>query len=500
MVGCPNSEPLISNVQYRQYSIPKFVRTGKVPISIMKLSQTGADTIGTFEANFVSQGQYAVVVAEKQIGKIGVFLLDEKDMKSSAFLPAVSIEQRYSEVRLVNLSSSSVNAIKLPKDSISHDLPSDFIGKYYKISSCSSNSKDAVKIEADKVLSHQFTTSFEVLEKYTIVVADSSGNPAKSSVLVPPSRITNLNGNSSIRVINLAYKYPTFDLAIASRSNTNDPLGYSSGTSLSKAQKYATISSPVIISPGELPISLFTTYSPVELLNTTLANIEADKEYLIIITNDQNGKIKMNLVEDNEENTQIKNIEETSFIQIINSVSRSGHAQISIGSLIPNAKLYFANTLATNIQIKDQNISFTINGITKVVNFLPKINSRYSLILCGDKDNPDYLLLENEIKPINKTVAERRFVNASQDLNSIWLVESIIKDTIPSANLVFKDFTFYDIMDKVKRYTFYFFNPDTKKSLMSFEIDVTLGKRYTLIFTGTSKNKFGYSVMQIQEY
>jgi hypothetical protein len=208
----------------------------------------------------------------------------------------------------------------------------------------------------------------------------------------------------------------------------------------------------------------------------------------------------MNLVEDNEENTQIKNIEETSFIQIINSVSRSGHAQISIGSSIPNAKLYFANTLATNIQIKDQNISFTINGITKVVNFLPKINSRYSLILCGDKDNPDYLLLENEIKPINKTVAERRFVNASQDLNSIWLVESIIKDTIPSANLVFKDFTFYDIMDKVKRYTFYFFNPDTKKSLMSFEIDVTLGKRYTLIFAGTSKNKFGYSVMQIQEY
>jgi len=74
--------------------------------------------------------------------------------------------------------------------------------------------------------------------------------------------------------------------------------------------------------------------------------------------------------------------------------------------------------------------------------------------------------LENPIKPIDLAISERRFVNASQDLSSVWVVDNInSKEVVPFANLVFKDYTSYDFMDKAKRYTFYFYNSNPVKRL-----------------------------------
>lgn len=500
LIGCPNSEPLFIGTRYREITLPKFIRTGKVPISITKLSAEGTELIGTYEVNLEIQGQYAIVISENQSSSINVMFLNEKELESKAFNSAVPIEQRFSEVRLINLSSQSVTATKLPGDVISLDLPSEKIGKYVKITACSSNSKDSVSILSGNTLAHEFSASFEVLERYSIIVADNGSKLASNSVLVPPSRILSLKGNSAVRVVNLADKYSTFDLSVSSRNKIGDSLGYTSGTSLAKALKYGTISGSVLLDPGELPLALFTTYSPVELLKTSITQIEANKEYLIIVTNDSKGDLKLNLVENNTEDIDLSKIEESSFIQIVNAASRNLFANINVDNSITNAKLYRANTLATNVKVKAQEISFTINGIKKVINFEPKIDTRYSLILSGDKENPDYILLENKIRPIDRSKAERRFVNASSDFQTIWVVENITKDTIPFALLQYKENTFFDYMDKVKRYTYYFFNPDTKKSITNFVIDVTLGKRYTLVFSGTNKDKFGFSVIQIQEY
>lgn len=500
LVGCPNSDPLFSNVPYRACTIPTFIRTGKVPISILKISKGISEVVGTYEADLITQGQYAVVIGQDQTGNVGVYILDEKDLKSSGFHPAIRIEQRFANIRLINLSSTPVSAVKTPSEVIAQDLQTNYTGNYSVVSSCNSNAKDSVVFLSNNSFATNYTYSFEVLEKYSFVIGDSANKPANNAVLVPPSRISNLNGKSAIRVINLAWNYSSLDLSVASRQDNTDSLGFSAGLSLAKTLKFGTISSSVIITPGNIPLALFTSFSPVELLLTSITYIEANKEYLIIISNDASGNITMKLVESNNENSQVQNIENTSFIQIINSISRSNKVQLTLTGLIDNAKLYYTNTLATNIKITNQNITFLVNGISKTVTFTPKISSRYSLILCGDKDNPDFLLLENDIKAVDTRFAERRFVNASQDLTSIWVVENITKDTIPSSNLIFKDFSPFDLMDKAKRYTFYFFDPETKKKILSFDIDITLGKRYTMIFAGTNKDKFGYSVMEIQEY
>ncbi len=202
MVGCPNSDPIISQIRYRQTSIPTFIRTGKVPISITKYSASGNELIGTFEADLVSQGQYAVITIEQKDGSVGVYLLDEKNKQTSALSPAVSIQERYSDVRMINLSKSPVTGIKFPGDVIAQDLQSNYIGKYNQITACASNSRDSVIVRAIIRQLIHLHHHLRFWKNITLVVADSADMTARTSVLVPPSRITSLNGNSSVRVIN----------------------------------------------------------------------------------------------------------------------------------------------------------------------------------------------------------------------------------------------------------------------------------------------------------
>jgi len=501
MVGCPNTPPLIAAVGYRQTSSPEFLRTGIVPISIIKHSIGGNELVGTYQTNLEVKGQYACVVLEKQDGSIGIFFLDEMNTTTTTFDKAQEINERFATIRTVNLSNSSLTAIKLPGDVIAQDFQSNYIGNYSQISACSSNTVDSLIILDGNSTTTSLTSSLEVLRNYTLVIADSLSVIGKKAVLVPPSDEIIESGYSSIRVINLAANYPTIDLSISSKSNPLDSLGYSAGISLAKKLNYGTVSSSVQISSGNIPLALFTTFSPVQLLKTLNGYVEADKNYLIVISNDFSGNLRLNLIEDSQVNQPLQNLNETSFIQIINSIARTQKINLTIGDKIPAAKLHYANTIATNLETTQQQISVDVNGKQLNINFTPEIDKRYCLVLTGDIDNPDYLLIGNTLSEPNFSVAQRRFVNASNDLPSVWVVDDVSnEEIIPFANLIYKDYTFYDIMDKAKRYTYYFYNPDTKEEIVSFDIDVTLGKRYILIFAGTSKNKFGYSVMQIQEY
>jgi hypothetical protein len=499
IVGGPNAQPLIQNIRYRECSVPSFIRAGRVAVTVMQNSNQGSQTIGTFALNLESKGQYSLVTVKKNDESTGIYLLDENDLSANALIPAELIKQQNAEIRLINLSSASVSVRKEPNIDIATDKPVNFIDNYKQIITSTDTSKDHIEILNGNNIVNTFTTSLEVLEKYSLIIADSADFKSKSYVLVPPSRVVNLEGKSLIRVVNLASNLQTLDLSIASRSSSTGNLGYSSGTSLAKALKFANISQGLLIEPGELPLTLFTTYSPVEMLYSAITKIEANKEYLIVITNHPNS-FQIHIIENTEENKTTDAIKESSFIQIINSIARSSFASLNINNKIPSAKVYFANTIATNLPAEEVSIDFSINDKNKNIKFTPNLKSRYTLILTGDKDDPDYVLIENKISPINKLMAEKRFINASKDFQSVWEVESILKDTIPSADLIYKDYTPYNSMDKSKKYTFYFFNPSTKKLILNYSLDVTLGKRYSLIFTGTNKDKFGYSIIQVQEY
>ena len=175
-------------------------------------------------------------------------MLDELNPTATNFSKAIEINERFSNIRMVNLSNTSLSAIKLPGDVIAQDIQANHIGNFTQITACSNNSVDSLIVLNGNTTTTLITSSLEVLRDYTLVVADSSSEIGKKAILVSPSDEIIENGYSSIKVINLASKYQTIDLSISSRSNLQDSLGYSAGISLAKALKYGTV--PVLINDG----------------------------------------------------------------------------------------------------------------------------------------------------------------------------------------------------------------------------------------------------------
>jgi hypothetical protein len=498
-MGCPNANPLISGINYRHVSQPSFISTGDVPISILQTHNGVTTVLGTYKVPIVSRGQYVAIVMKDKDGQIKLYILDELNLQNNAFFPAEIITSKQSFIRTINLSSDNISIIKDPSEVIAANLASNSISNYQQTSACTSNVLDSLIIQSNNTYSTSYKYSFNVLSNYSLIVADSAGYKANNLVVVPPSPISNLNGQTSLRFVNLAWSLKVLDVAMSSRQNDSSASGYTAGISLAKQLPYGQISNLSILPAGEIPLSVFTSFVPYQLLSNTFINTQPNKDYVIVITNDAQGNLILSIVESSEQNSNINFLQSSSFVQVINAIARTGNINISIGNYFQNAQLYYGNTIATNIPFQNNTISYSYGNVSNTIPISPQPNNRYTVILCGDKDSPDYIILENPISVQNPNLADIRFVNCSNDFSSISVTDNITNNYV-IAELNYKVTTsFYDL-DKSKRYTYYFLNTANMKQINSFDFDITFGKRYTILFAGTNKNNFGYNIIMVQEY
>jgi hypothetical protein len=498
-IGCPNSQFIFSNVRYKNVTSPAFIRTGSVPISIISSNNSNSKVLGTYTVNIKAKGQYAAIVFLDKNGNPSFYFLDELNLQTDAFSPAQIVEDKISAIRMINLSSTTIDAIKNPANPIATNINQNYIANYSTIKACESNSLDSIIIQANNFYSSSASYSFEVMKNYSIIVSDSASQKASKIVIVPPLNFNNFNNKSIIRCVNLAWKFPELDVALSSRKiDTGN--GFSSGEILARKLQYGQVGNYFSINSGLLPISVFTSSAPFQMLQNALANVEPNKDYLLILTNDDNGNVKLNLTESSDEDKQITFLENTSFVQIINAISRSSKIFLSVGDLIPSATLFYGNILATNLPLKNIDLKFTVNGQNKAISLQPNANYRYSIILCGDIDNPDYVVFENPIENANLNVASVRFINASNSLNSISITNKIQEQPVFFAELNFKSSTFYYDLNSAKRYSYFFYDTEKSTKIANIDFDITFGKKYTIIFAGTNKDSFGYNIMMIQDY
>lgn len=499
ILGCPSSLPLFSNVRYLQQTAPSFVRTGTIAFSIISHNEGSPEIVGTYSISTKERGQYAIVIGKNSNGTIGIYTLDELELSENSFKPAQIINQKYTNLKSINISNENVSVIHNNDYVVVENQSKQNISKNHQIVACESQSKDTISIFINNKIVNEFTYSFEVLENYLLVVADSGNKLATKTIIIPPARVANYQNKSLIRVLNLAWDYRNIDVSIGSRQDNSSLLGYSSGIALVRNLEYGKYSEPILINEGSIPLSIFTSFEPSEMIDNSNSNISKNKEYLLVVTQDQNGKLLKYMIETELENAEIQNISKTSFVQILNAILDADLVNISINNEILNGKLYFTNVLATNLLFTNNNIS--VKSDKSEINLIlnPKSDHRYTLIICGTSTNIDYVLLENKIEKTNPLFAQIRFINTIQDIPNISVVENI-KDTSVIARLPFKEYTFYSNLDKIKRYTYYFFDDVTKKSFLNFNFETTLGKKYSLILAGGSKTKNKYSSILIQEY
>jgi len=259
--------------------------------------------------------------------------------------------------------------------------------------------------------------------------------------------------------------------------------------------------------PGKAPITLYSSTSPQRLLGAFVGEFEANRSYLVIISNNSSGSIKISVLDENGDESNVSYLEEGAYVQIGHLVPELDELIFSIENILPNAKLFFQNSLATVIPLG-------INKITAGNNELPINTSnktRDILVFAGDKNNTDILHIQSQPLAYNPGAFQRRFINAAKDISLLQIYDNdpikfptlppIVTDlsygTVSEPSAVFLD----------RRFSYFFYN-QTKEDLLKQinDISMSFGKNYTVVFGGNNKilsNKpitYNYNIIIFQEY
>ncbi|MGC8956796.1 MAG: hypothetical protein ACP5LT_03100 [Candidatus Kapaibacteriota bacterium] len=488
--GCPNGKPLVSNVPYFSYPFLQTIPYGNYIFSIVVNNGIQSNLVNIYSIDFQEDKEYTLFFAEKPNGTKGLFLLDDYDTTSTALIELQPISERSAFLRIANFSSESVSVTKIPSNILVENLGSFKLTQFLSLPACQSDFLDTLE-----VVSNSGTTllnySFDVFKKYTLLVFDSAESRKKLSIVPPVQLNKPSTGFAVVRVFNALDTDFAITLSMGAR-NKDNAVGFTSGEALAVNLKSRRLSEPVLIEPGYLPLTLFSSTEPTFLIKSIYTNVNANESYLIVVFKSPDGNIQLSAVNDNLADAEIHLLDKGCFFQFLNASNENQVLNLSLGNYLTSVKLSFKESFAT---VLPQNF----NQI--------EINGKFYQIALDSNKNGTYIvsrsldLFDISIPPMGteRNSLRRRFFNASSDIESA----SVYYDTLKQ-NVVVNDLKYGSASDVVKvfqerKFSLVFFDNKTGNMISQFnDIFLSLGKNYTIVFAG-SRNK-GYSLIVMQEY
>ncbi len=499
-LGCQNGITLTSSLYYRKFTIASIVHVGEVPISITK-HRGGIDSlVGLFAFNFAEQGQYTIIIKSNNIGGEEILLLNDLDETTGALSYPTAIDERYSKIRTLNFSSAPVSIKKAPEEVIVDGTIPNFIESYKKISACNTIDKDTLFIESGGQRTASFTTSFEVLEKYSIAVFDSAGNKAAKAVVIPPARLAeSLGERAVVRVLNGDYLRDGLTVSLGAREIPNAKgedleRGFRSGETLASRIAFGKLSGYSLLNPGVLPIAVFTAAEPAKLVTAARVNIEQGKQYLIVVHTQPDGKERITIVEESAENQVLEPQPEGVFVQAVHGTAGKDFIKLEFPGLFSQAKLNYGGSLATILEAGTESVK--IDGIAHSITATSE--DRVILISTGTKEAQEIFDITSPPLFAESNYFVRRYINASKEIN---LLNAMINDSLViMPNIQYKTRSSFEKIYREKKFSLFFQNSENGKNLTRIDdLFLTYGKTFSLIFIGDSRYA-GYSLIVQQEY
>jgi hypothetical protein len=504
-LGCQNGEQLFSNVDYMKIpSSNDKVPIGNTAVTLVQRENSTDNVIGLFELNLVRNEQYTLIVYKKDDGEPGLMFIDDKDLTVDAQILPPIIPEKVTYIRSVNYRSEPIDFVKNGTEIIAQGLTAGSIGNYVEVGACQSLDQDLLQTVIDGDTVHSLYTSLEVLSDYSAFTFDIGIPDTAITVLAPPVKLD--PEYSTIRVIHAATQLSelTVSLAARNRFEMNEDKteiiidGYQSGTYLTTDISFSEISDPVRIQEGWGPITIFTNTSPINLIHMGVTEFVKNKEYILVITNDDQGNPLLSVIADGDENKAIKYIDEGVFAQFVHLVPGELQLEYRIPPIVESGGLFYTGGLATVLPAGNHTIY--ANGVPLDIEAIQ--GERIFVIAAGEKDNIE--LIYNNYPPIESGLIEnkRRFVNASNEVQLLNVkfdstAESYVSEDIPYRNT---SSTASDTLDR--KISMYFFDVSQNKFL--FRIDppaFVKGKGYTIIAGGKEAAEFwGYTSVILQEY
>jgi hypothetical protein len=490
--GCPNGTPLVSNIPYFSYPLLKTIPYGNYTVSVLLHINNTTTLYNIYSLKFLEDNEFTIFFAEKRDGSYGLFLYNDYDTTASTLIELTPVSVRVSYLRTVNFSSQAISIKKLPNENIAEDIGSYACTKYLPLSACESNLLDTIEITSSDGNSNQVGYSFEVNKRYTLLVFDSVQNKQKI-ILVPEVNIKEATtGKAVVRVVNALDTAFAITLSLGAR---NVQQGVKSGEVLATNLKSNKISNPAVISPGYLPMTLFSSTESSFLLKTTFATVLPDKSYLVIIYKNVNNDIGIVILPDELESTQVSELGKGCFIQFLNAYPESPSSTISFSSFVENVVLNYKESFATVLP-QDVN-QITINGSAYPLSLDTARMGMF--IFSGNASTKDLFDISSPSMGNELNSYRRRFFNAASDVEKIGIYYDSLKQKVVVSELIYGNSSPIEKVFLERKFALVFFDNVSGKVISQYtDIFLSFGKNYTLVFSG-NKTK-GYSLIVVQEY
>lgn len=494
--GCPGGENITNSpIKYMDYTSAEQLKAGEEYVfSVVKFTNNEYEIIGTYKVNFIPQQEYSVLIFGKENESVELFLLDELDLQSS-LIEIEKVVTQTAKIKFNNL-TNNLQTLSINNQQIIQSQAL-FQSDFKDIPACQSASSETFTIESTS----EVKFSPVVNKNYNAIVYNVSNTfNYELMIVAPPELSKNRLEKAVVRCINLGSENEGLNISIGANSNfvntkSSDTLrNYSSGLAIANKLLYKTISNPVIIGEGYLPILVFNSKEPSDYLYSFVYKFEKNKNYLLV-SYVYNGEVKYTVIEEESNNTNIANFEEASIVNIINGNFNKTEQKISLsnsnGNILNEAKVYFGYTLTSLINPSLSNISFdednidiniesgkrvlVVNTNNQIFNFqtLPKVPdfNQYQIRVANFSD---YELVK--VKTLAGVDTTKRFDVINQNELSNYI----------SVNSQGRIFVIFE--DRITENIFF----------TSPEVNVSRRKIYTLVLLGTKEK--GYNLVTIQDY
>jgi len=231
------------------------------------------------------------------------------------------------------------------------------------------------------------------------------------------------------------------------------------------------------------------------LLQTGIGEFLPNRSYIVVLLQDSKGEIQFSIVEENDENTQVKLLPRGYFLQIANANPELQNASIRIQGILDGAILKYKESASTVVPLGFS--GFSVNG--RSFSITPDLGKRGMVLIAGDSNEIEALDFSIPSMGTDTRTYRRRFINACKFVPSIT-----IRATRENGELLVEKLS-YASQSKVasvpieRKLSLFIINDSDGKTLAQFnDVYLTFGKNYTLVFTG-SRNQ-NYSLIVMQEY
>ncbi|MBI2794612.1 MAG: DUF4397 domain-containing protein [Ignavibacteria bacterium] len=501
-IGCPNGQSIGgAPTPFRQSTLYTELPPGLNVLTLLSTSSGVTTVVSTFECILVERTPYSVVV-KQSLGASApnIFFYSEADFSSGAERPITPVLVRDADIRVCNVGQSSVTVTLLGTNQLlASDILPQTINAYVSVQTCEKESADVFEARYTDGRVGIDSTALVVGGQYTLVATDSA-NDARIVIIPPRPVVYGASGKAIVRVVNASASAGAVSMSVGARSSTTSSSGIESGLQLSANRQFNTISLPVIVEPGEIPITVANSTSPTSMKLIGRTFLLPDRSYIFLLANESNGLLAINIIDEGDIPGSLTPAEDATLLRFVNGSAAEEYNVVSVGTVVQGGRVPYRNSFATSVPIGI--VPVAVGSISTTIQ---TVEGQRSLLIYAIRENQGSKLIEIASDPLRQIpgISDRRVINATADLQFVSVSYDTNFRSGGSSETVATEVPFGQTspvftLERDRRGTMYFYDSQTLKDIYSLPIGFgPLGNSYSLIVTGT--RQAGYEVIVLQE-